>query len=88
MPAAVAHPLISRRPLTNCQRDEFSLSASPNLTARVTGSLKVVARMLRIWRSRIRERRRFPFPDERELRDLRMSRWDVERELAKPFWRG
>jgi uncharacterized protein YjiS (DUF1127 family) len=26
--------------------------------------------------------------DRRDLSDLSLSRWEVERELAKPFWRG
>jgi uncharacterized protein YjiS (DUF1127 family) len=47
-----------------------------------------LARTLRLWRSRIRKRNAFPLLGERELRDLRVSRWDVEHELAKPFWRG
>jgi uncharacterized protein YjiS (DUF1127 family) len=86
MPAAVARPLIDCHPLTNCQRDDVSDKPSPH--ARLTAAGKALGRKLRIWRSRIRERQRFPVIDERELRDLRMSRWDLERELAKPFWRG
>jgi uncharacterized protein YjiS (DUF1127 family) len=50
--------------------------------------LQLVARTLRLWRMRFRDRQAFPVLDERGLRDLRLSRWDVERELAKPFWRG
>ncbi len=40
------------------------------------------------WRSRIKERHNFTGFDHRELHDLGLSRWEVERELAKPFWRG
>jgi uncharacterized protein YjiS (DUF1127 family) len=40
------------------------------------------------WRRRMRERQAFARLDYRELRDIGLSRWDVERELAKPFWRG
>jgi uncharacterized protein YjiS (DUF1127 family) len=43
---------------------------------------------LRLWRARSRERRAFSIVDERDLRDLGMSRWDLESELSKPFWRG
>jgi uncharacterized protein YjiS (DUF1127 family) len=47
-----------------------------------------LGRTLRLWRARIRERHAFPALEERDLRDLRLSRWEVDRELAKPFWRG
>jgi uncharacterized protein YjiS (DUF1127 family) len=57
-------------------------------TARGFAVARSVAKLLRLWGSRIRERRAFPELNERELSDLRLSRWDVERELAKPFWRG
>jgi uncharacterized protein YjiS (DUF1127 family) len=40
------------------------------------------------WRQRIRERDAFAHLDERDLRDLGLSKWEVETELAKPFWRG
>lgn len=71
-----------RHTLTNCQSDH----ARPR--AIVATMAQTLVRTLRLWRSRIRERHAFPVLDERELRDLRVSRWDVERELAKPFWRG
>ncbi len=66
--------------MINCQADQPAVTS-----LRVLGSL---VRTLRLWGSRIRERNAFPLLGERELRDLRVSRWDVERELAKPFWRG
>lgn len=47
-----------------------------------------IKRTIRLWRSRSRERRSFEFLNDRELQDLRLSRWEVEREIAKPFWRG
>jgi uncharacterized protein YjiS (DUF1127 family) len=39
------------------------------------------------WRRRIQERRAFAHLDQRDLRDMGLSRWEVEREVAKPFWR-
>jgi uncharacterized protein YjiS (DUF1127 family) len=87
MPIAVTNPLI------NCQCDQPRNTArvragQPGITARVIREVQSLVRTLRLWRSRIRERQAFPVLDERALRDLRLSRWDVERELAKPFWRG
>jgi uncharacterized protein YjiS (DUF1127 family) len=75
MPIAVTNPLI------NCQCDQIQH------TARISTAAQSLVRTLRLWRARIRERQAFPVLDERDLRDLRVSRWDVEHELAKPFWR-
>jgi uncharacterized protein YjiS (DUF1127 family) len=44
--------------------------------------------IVHLWRSRIKERHTVAAFDHRELQDLGLSRWEVERELAKPFWRG
>ena len=66
-------------PLTNCQ------AAQPPLGAAKTRS---IASVLRLWRSRIKERRAAGSFDYRDLRDLGVSKWDVERELSKPFWRA
>ena len=41
----------------------------------------------RHWRSRRQERRTFASLDSRDLHDLGVSQWDVEREIARPFWR-
>lgn len=76
MPIATHHPMI------NCQPYQPSLAARANSLARV------VARILRLWRSRMRERNAFTLIDDRDLRDAGLSRYDVQRELAKPFWRG
>jgi uncharacterized protein YjiS (DUF1127 family) len=68
--------------LINCQ------PARPIRAARRGSLTWSLAETLRLWRSRFRERRAFPVLEERDLRDLRLSRWEVDRELAKPFWRG
>jgi uncharacterized protein YjiS (DUF1127 family) len=44
-------------------------------------------RLLRLWRSKVRERRNFTSLDSRDLHDLGLSHWDVEREIARRFWR-
>jgi uncharacterized protein YjiS (DUF1127 family) len=53
-----------------------------------TGIAAAIGRTIGLWRSRIRARRGFAVLDERDLRELRLSQWEVDRELAKPFWRG
>jgi uncharacterized protein YjiS (DUF1127 family) len=45
-------------------------------------------RIAGLWRARAQERQAFARLEYRELRDLGVSRWEVERELARPFWRG
>jgi uncharacterized protein YjiS (DUF1127 family) len=68
--------------LTNIHPRRFSPAAW------IESAARSFARALQLWRSRHRERNVFATLDERDLRDLRVSRWEVERELAKPFWRG
>jgi len=40
------------------------------------------------WRERSRQRRTLHRLDDRMLRDIGLSRADVEYEASKPFWRG
>jgi uncharacterized protein YjiS (DUF1127 family) len=47
-----------------------------------------IAHTVDVWLTRIRDRQMFAALDRRDLSDLSLSRWEVERELAKPFWRG
>ena len=71
-----------QRPLTNCQ----DIRPPPGLDrVRPTG---ILGRMIRLWRSPIREKRTAVSLDDRDLSDVGTSRWDVERELSELFWRG
>jgi uncharacterized protein YjiS (DUF1127 family) len=74
--------VVAHDPLINCQ------ARRPTLAARATAAAKAVAGKVDVWRARLRERHAFSLIDERDLRDLGLSRYDVQRELAKPFWRG
>ena len=65
-----------------------SQSDQARLATRLTAAAGVLGRTLRLWGARIKERHAFPIVDERDLRDLRITRWELERELAKPFWKG
>ena len=70
-----------QRPLTNCQ----DTHPPPGLDrVRPTG---ILGRMIQLWRARIRARRTLVSFDDRDLRDLGTSRWAIERELSRPFWR-
>jgi uncharacterized protein YjiS (DUF1127 family) len=65
--------------MTNCQVTHPGLGR--------VGPTAALGHMIRLWRSRHRERRTFELLDERDLRDLGTSRWAVERELSRPVWR-
>jgi uncharacterized protein YjiS (DUF1127 family) len=59
----------------------FPANPGPGLAARFS-------RLAQLWRLKASDRRAFADLGERDLHDLGMTRWHVERELAKPFWRG
>lgn len=44
--------------------------------------------LLRVWRHRLRERDGMAHLTERDLRDARLTRADVQAEIAKAFWRA
>lgn len=44
--------------------------------------------LLACWRARMTERRLLAAFDERRLKDIGLTRLDVSRECAKPFWRA
>lgn len=46
------------------------------------------ADVLRTWRSRLIQRKALATLTERDLRDARITRADVQAEIAKPFWRA
>ena len=43
--------------------------------------------LFRLWRRRVGERRALAEFTDRDLRDLCLTRVDVQNEIAKPFWR-
>jgi uncharacterized protein YjiS (DUF1127 family) len=67
--------------LTDCQAKPH-----PSIGHRV-GVAKRIGELFATWRKRARERESFAHLNERDLHDIGLSRWEVETELAKPFWR-
>jgi uncharacterized protein YjiS (DUF1127 family) len=56
---------------------------------RTFGALAMRAMMAIVaWADRSRERRQLQELDDRLLKDIGISRGDVERECAKPFWQS
>jgi uncharacterized protein YjiS (DUF1127 family) len=72
----------------------MAASVHPNLTnfhpstRSSTTAREWISRTIATWRTRIDERRAFANLEYRDLRDMGLSRWEVDRERAKPFWRG
>ena len=56
-------------------------SPSPSLVTRLR-------RLVQLWGRRIRDRKELAHLDERELRDIGMTRAALYDELRKPFWRA
>jgi uncharacterized protein YjiS (DUF1127 family) len=46
-----------------------------------------IVRRLIEWRARVMQRRTLAMLDDHMLKDIGLSRMDVEREVSKPFWR-
>jgi uncharacterized protein YjiS (DUF1127 family) len=47
-----------------------------------------MAHMVWVWRSRVETRRAMSMLSDHVLRDIGLTRADVDREVMKPFWRG
>lgn len=50
-------------------------------------TVSAVSQLLETWRRRTRERRELATMDLRTMRDLGISRTDIQFEANKPFWR-
>ena len=74
--------------VTSCRPDRILLEtqwqASPH---RLRGFLSGVRAVLSEWRRRKNGRLELARLDERMLRDIGLTRVDVDREINKPFWR-
>ncbi len=68
--------------LTNCQSMAQTSAASHG------GIAGWLAKAFHNWRERAAERHELAQMDDRALRDARLNRWEVQQELARPFWRG
>jgi len=57
------------------------------VTAYVSKAFQALTQTLSTWQERVEYRAHLQELDERLLRDIGLSRYDVQREAAKPFWR-
>lgn len=56
-------------------------------SSRHSGLVAQFGALFGTWRRRSQERQAFAHLEYRDLRDIGLSQWEVETELAKPFWR-
>ncbi|MBS0641277.1 MAG: hypothetical protein JSS43_15490 [Proteobacteria bacterium] len=61
--------------------NSHSLTASAPLLLRL-------GRLVTAWRERRQGWENYGRMSDRDVRDTGLSRWDIERELARPFWHG
>ena len=73
--------------LARARGDPQAAPAAASDGARRRWDLWVLDTLL-VWQERSRQRHALARLDDRMLRDIGASRADVERECAKPFWRG
>jgi uncharacterized protein YjiS (DUF1127 family) len=59
-----------------------------SILAAVATSVARAADLLVCWRRRAADRQHLPTLDDGMLRDVGLSRADIETEAGKPFWRG
>jgi uncharacterized protein YjiS (DUF1127 family) len=69
-----------------CSRHLAPISLRPAARPRFVG-LGAVAAWARRYAERARQRRAIARLDDRLLRDIGLSRTDVQSEMARPFWR-
>lgn len=69
---------IAHEPLTICQPKARPARLRP---------LNWLRRLLAAWSLRRHDRMTYARMSERDLRDAGVNRFEIERELARPFWR-
>lgn len=77
--ASLAHSLS-----TNSQLSPYRRTSPARLRP---GIIPRARALVRLWGQRMHERTELARLDDRDLRDIGLSRADVARILAKPFWR-
>jgi uncharacterized protein YjiS (DUF1127 family) len=77
---------------STAQIEESDMQAPTRLalvhSARGIGPVTRLFDRIYMWRNRARQRRHLAELDDRLLRDIGLSRVEVEHEISRPFWRG
>lgn len=72
-------------PMTSIQWRSYQHRDQDNVGRR-TSWLPVLVRRLLLWRDLMRERQHLRSLDDHALKDIGISRRDVDREASRPFW--
>jgi uncharacterized protein YjiS (DUF1127 family) len=78
-------PLLQRSDGRGAAR--LDTEAAGRLGAAAVGAVRRTVSTLRLWRERAHQRRALAMLDDRLLRDIGLTRFDVANEIRKPFWR-
>ena len=66
----------------------YSVTAKLVLGERARAAVAALADAFSAWQERVSQRRTLARLDDRMLRDMGLSRSDVEHEVSKPFWQA
>jgi uncharacterized protein YjiS (DUF1127 family) len=66
----------------------YSVTARAAIGVRARAAFNAVADAFSAWQERVSQRRTLARLDDRLLRDMGLSRSDVEQEVSKPFWQA
>jgi uncharacterized protein YjiS (DUF1127 family) len=66
----------------------YSVTARTAIGARARTALSALADAFSAWQERLDQRRTLARLDDRLLRDMGLTRADVEQEVSKPFWQA
>ncbi len=83
-----AFPMAAFDRLRTTDRAAVGPSVAESLATALGGGLVRVFDGLFAWQQRAADRRALRAMDDHLLRDIGLSRADIEAEVSKPFWRG
>jgi uncharacterized protein YjiS (DUF1127 family) len=66
----------------------YSVTAKLAFGERARAALSAIADAFSAWQERVSQRRTLARLDDRMLRDMGLTRSDVEHEVSKPFWQA
>ena len=66
----------------------YSVTARLSIGVRARSALAGIADAFSAWKDRVSQRRTLARLDDRLLRDMGLTRADVDQEVSKPFWQA
>ena len=72
--------------MATCEHSVSTTFASDGATRRRVGGIGELLALVARWSERSAQRRRLLQLDDHQLRDIGLTRADIEKEASKPFW--